>query len=48
MCIWVPLLEFLKYFRKVEVFHVDICILKVLIEGANAVEEGDVMKGKFE
>jgi hypothetical protein len=44
----VHFLEVLEDFGQVEVLHVDVGVLEVLVEGADAVEDVDVVDGDFE
>jgi hypothetical protein len=41
-------LKFGQHIRQIEVFHIDVCVLEVLIEISNAVEDVNVVDGSFE
>lgn len=48
MAAGVHLLEVLEHLGQVQVLHVDVGVLEVLVEGADAVEDVDVVDGDFE
>lgn len=41
-------LKFGQNIRQIEVFHIDVCVLEVLVEISNAVEDVDMVDGSFE
>jgi hypothetical protein len=44
----VPLLQLRKYLRQIQILHVYVCVLKILVEGPDAVEDADMVDGYFE
>lgn len=44
----VPLLQIRKYLRQIQILHVYVSVLKILVEGPDAVEDAYMVDGYFE